>query len=272
METIGIIAGSGALPLIIAKDVAQRQYKVIAIAIENLADPEIESLAHATYWINVGKLGKLIKLLHQNEIKRVIVAGKVPKSLLYRSKITPDLRAIKLLFTVKGRSDETLLNAFREELQNEGIEIIDTTTFSPGLITPIGLLTSMPPSHQEMKDIEYGWFIAKEIGRLDIGQTVVVKAGAVMAVEAIEGTDEAILRGCSLAGQGAVVVKISRPNQDMRLDVPTVGLTTLENMIKGKARVLVLEAGKSIIVDKEDFINRAESAGISVLGYNGGPV
>jgi DUF1009 family protein len=272
VETIGLIAGSGALPLIIARDVAQRHYRVVAIAIEDLAEPEIESYAHATYWINVGKLGRLINLLHQHQIKRVIVAGKVPKTLLYKSKITPDLRAIKLLFTVKGRSDEAILNAFKEELQGEGIEIIDTTAFSPEIVTPVGLLTSIPPTQQEMKDIEYGWFIAKEIGRLDIGQTVVVKGQAVMAVEAIEGTDEAILRGCSLAGEGAVVVKISRPNQDMRLDVPTVGMTTLENMIKGKARVLALEAARSIIVDKVEFIKRAESAGISVVGYSGGPV
>ncbi len=269
METIGIIAGLGTLPLLVARDAAKQGYRVIAVAIENLAEGDIESCVHETHWINVGKLGRLIKILKQNDIKRVIVAGKVPKSLLYKSQITPDLRAIKLLFTLKDRSDDAILNAFAEELRGEGIEIIDTTSFSPELITPEGLLTPSPPVREEMRDVEFGWRIAKEIGRLDIGQTVVVKGQAVMAVEAIEGTDEAILRGGSLAGQGAVVVKISKPKQDMRLDVPTVGIMTLECMIKVKARLLALEAGRSIIVDREDFLRKAESAGISVLGYKG---
>lgn len=269
MDKIGIIAGSGVLPVLIAKDASLRGYHVVALAIEDLADREIESYAHITHWINIGKFGKLIKTLHQHQIKHVIVAGKVPKSLPYKSKIMPDMRAIKFLFSLKSRSDQAILNAFAEELSSEGIEILETTLFSPELVTPEGLLTASPPVREELKDVEFGWRIAKEIGRLDIGQTVVVKGQAVMAVEAIEGTDEAILRGGSLAGEGAVVVKVCRPNQDMRLDVPTVGITTLDNMIKVKARVLAIEAGKSIIVNREDFIKKAELNGISVLGYKG---
>lgn len=269
MQTIGILAGSGNLPIIIAKDAIKNDYKVTVIAIENLADKSIEDIAHKTHWINVGRLGKLIKILKNEGISKIILAGKVPKSLLYKSPITPDLRAIKLLFKMKVKSDDVMLKAFAEELMSEGIEIIDTATFSPEIITPEGLINSIPPSDEQIKDIDFGWHIAKEIGRLDIGQTVVVKGLSVMAVEAIEGTDEAIIRGGSLAGSGAVVVKISKPQQDMRLDVPAVGLNTIRSMIKVKANVLAIEAGKSIIFDRDEFVRLADANNIAILGYKG---
>ncbi|MFQ3574214.1 MAG: UDP-2,3-diacylglucosamine diphosphatase LpxI [Thermodesulfovibrionales bacterium] len=269
MKKIGIIAGSGALPIQIAKDANCKGYEVFVLALENLADTSIQDNAHKTFWVNIGRLGKLIGILKDNGIKEVVIAGKVPKTLLYKSKITPDLRAIKLLFSIKDRTDDAILNAFANELKGEGIEIIDTTTFSPNIVTPEGLLTTNPPNAAELKDIEFGWKIAKEIGRLDIGQTVVVKGLAVMAVEAIEGTDEAIIRGGNLGGEGTVVVKVSKPQQDMRLDVPTVGMTTLESMIKVKARVLAVEAEKTIIVDRSNFLDKADTVGISVVGYKG---
>lgn len=269
MKKIGIIAGSGVLPVQIAKDAKNMGYEVFVIALENLSDTSIQDHDWKTFWINIGKIGKLISTLKDNEIKKVVIAGKVPKTLLYKSKITPDLRAIKILFSLKDRTDDAILNAFAKELKEEGIEIIETTTFSPNLLTPEGLLTSSPPVSEELKDVEFGWRIAKEIGRLDIGQTVVVKGLAVMAVEAIEGTDEAILRGGQLGGEGTVVVKVSKPQQDMRLDVPTIGLTTIESMMKVKARVLAIEAGKTIIVDRERVLKLADSATISILGYSG---
>ncbi|MCX8069163.1 MAG: UDP-2,3-diacylglucosamine diphosphatase LpxI [Thermodesulfovibrionales bacterium] len=269
MQTIGILAGSGNLPIIIVKDAINNGYKVTVVAIENLADKKIEDIAHKTFWLNVGRLGKLIKILKNEGINKIILAGKVPKSLLYKSPITPDLRAIKLLFKMKTKSDDVMLKAFAEELLNEGIEIIDTTTFSPHILTPEGLINSIPPTDEQIKDIAFGWQIAKEIGRLDIGQTVVVKGLSVMAVEAIEGTDEAIIRGGSLAGNGAVVVKVSKPQQDMRLDVPAVGLNTIQSMIKAKAKVLAIESGRSIIFDREEFISLADANKISILGYKG---
>lgn len=266
MKTIGIIAGTGELPKIIAKDARERGCRVITAALEDLAPREMEELSDELRWINVGKLGELINMLKQFRVEEAIMAGKVPKSLLYKAKITPDLRAVKLLFSLKDKSDDSILNALTKELEGEGIRIVDTAALSPHLLTPEGVLTEDPPSKEEWKDIEFGWNIAKELGRLDIGQTVVVKGQAVMAVEAIEGTDEAIRRGGKWAGDSAVVVKVSKPQQDMRLDVPAVGLTTIKSMIDVAARVLAVEAGKSIIIDRENFIREAQEAGISIVG------
>ncbi len=265
-KTIGIIAGKDDLPKIIAKDARKRGFRVVTIAFKDLASSELNELSDEIKWINAGKLGSVISALKTFGVKQAIMAGKVPKSLLHSSNITPDLRAIKLFFSLKDKSDDTILNAILNELQKEGIQIIDTAAFSPHLLTPEGVLTKKPPTKSERRDIEFGWKIAKEIGRLDIGQAVVVKEGAVMAVEAIEGTDEAILRGGRWAGKNAVVVKVIKPHQDMRLDVPVIGVDTLKSMIDIKAKVLAVEAHKSIIVNRELFIREAESADISVIG------
>ena len=265
---IGIIAGMGELPVIIAKDARERGYKVITVALETLASLEMDSVSDEIRWVNPGKFGELIDILKKHQIKEAIMAGKVPKSLLYKSKITPDLRAVKLLFSIKDKSDDAILNAITKELAGEGIEIIDTTKFSPHLLTPVGCLTRKKPDEEQWKDIEFGWKIAREIGKLDIGQTVVIKGKAVMAIEAIEGTDEAILRGGKWAGDGAVVVKVSKPQQDMRMDVPAVGPDTLKSMEKVNAKVLALEAHRSMIVDRETVIRAAESAGIVIVGIS----
>lgn len=265
---IGIIAGMGELPVIIAKDARERGYKVITVALETLASLEMDSVSDEIRWVNPGKFGELIDILKKHQIKEAIMAGKVPKSLLYKSKITPDLRAVKLLFSIKDKSDDAILNAITKELAGEGIEIIDTTKFSPHLLTPVGCLTRKKPDEEQWKDIEFGWKIAREIGKLDIGQTVVIKGKAVMAIEAIEGTDEAILRGGKWAGDGAVVVKVSKPQQDMRMDVPAVGPDTLKSMENVNAKVLALEAHRSMIVDRETVIREAESAGIVIVGIS----
>lgn len=266
---VGIIAGAGELPTIIARDARSRGLRVVTAALENLASAELNELSDEIRWVNVGKLGELIETLKRFGTREVIMAGKVPKALLYKSKITPDLRAMKLLFSLKDKSDDAILNALTGELAKEGITVIDTAAVSPHLLTPEGVLTRDRPSKEEWKDIEFGWRIAKEIGRLDIGQTVVVKDRAVMAVEAIEGTDAAILRGGKWAGDGAVVVKVSKPQQDMRLDVPAIGLTTISSMIRIAARVLAVEAQRSIIVERESLIREAEEAGIAVVGVRG---
>jgi len=265
---IGIIAGKGELPEIIARDAKNRGYKVIVMALEGMASPSLKDLSDHMQWVNVGKIGSLIAALKDSGLNEVIMAGKVPKSILYKSKVTPDLRAIKLLFSLKDKSDDSILNAFSKELADEGITVINTATFSPHLITPSGVLTGNAPSEEEWRDIEFGWKIAKTMGDLDIGQTVVIKGQAVMAVEAIEGTDEAIRRGCSLAGDGAVVIKVSKPRQDMRLDVPVVGPSTLQTMIDARARVLAIEAERSIIIKRDDLIKEAEASCISIVGIS----
>jgi UDP-2,3-diacylglucosamine hydrolase len=266
-KKLGIIAGAGELPVAVADEAKALGYAVFAIALEPLADKALSSHVDEIQWVNVGKFGKLIDTLQKHRISEAVMAGKVSKTLLYKSKITPDLRAVKLLFSLKDKKDDSILLAITKELQDEGIRLLDITRFSGSLIASEGVYTKKNPTDAECKDIEFGWKIAKEIGRLDIGQTVVVKDQAVMAVEAIEGTDEAIRRGGILAGEGAVVIKVSKPDQDMRFDVPAVGLDTFNVMKEVRARVLAVEAGKCLILNKGVLIEEANKAKISVVGY-----
>jgi DUF1009 family protein len=268
MKKLGLIAGTGQLPIAIASEARLKGYTVFAVGLDPLADRALSEAVDEIEWINVGKLGSIIEALKRSGIEEAVLAGKVPKSLLYKGKITPDFRAVKLLFTLKDRSDDSILLAITRELEKEGIHLLNTTDFSSPLLTPQGVLTGKAPSEDEWKDISFGWKIAKDIGRLDIGQTVVVKDQAVMAVEAIEGTDEAIRRGGKLAGNGAVVVKVSKPQQDMRFDVPAVGPATMSAMAEVKARVLAVETKKSILLDREKMIAEADKASISIVGYD----
>lgn len=267
MKILGLISGMGDLPKAVAQEARAKGYRVVAIALEPLADKTLASYVDEIKWINVGKLGEIIESLKRSDVREAVMAGKVPKSLLYKSRIIPDLRAVKLLFSLKDKSDDSIMLAIAKELEKDGITLLNTTDFSSGLLTPDGLLTEEGLTENEWKDVAFGWKIAKEIGRMDIGQAVVVKDQAVMAIEAIEGTDEAILRGGKLAGKGAVVVKVSKPRQDMRFDVPVVGMNTLKSMIEVSARVLAVEAGKSILLQREDMIREADESGISVVGY-----
>jgi hypothetical protein len=266
---IGIIAGMGELPVIIAGDARDRGYRVVTVALENLASPELSGVSDAITWINAGKLGGIIDTLKMSGVREAIMAGKVPKALIYKSGITPDFRAVKLLFSLKDKSDDSILNGISSELKKDGISVIDTAAFSPHLLTPEGVLTKRRPSEDEWEDIKFGWKIALQLGRLDIGQTVVIKGKAVMAVEAIEGTDEAILRGGRWAGEGAVVVKISKPQQDMRLDVPTAGRSTIESMVSAGAKVLAMEAHRSILINRDAVVAEADKAGIAIVGGSG---
>jgi hypothetical protein len=267
MKKVGLIAGMGELPAAIATDAHSKGYNVIAVGLEPLAVRTLEAYVDEIQWINVGKLGEIIKYLKKSGVTEVVMAGKVPKEMLYKSKISPDLRAIKLLFSLKDRSDDSIMLAIAKELKKDGLTLLNTTDFSTLLLTPEGVLTDNGPTEEEWKDIAFGWRIAKEMGRLDIGQTVVIKGQAVMAIEAIEGTDEAIKRGGRFAGSGTVVVKVSKPQQDMRFDVPVVGLDTVRSMLEVKARVLAVEAEKSILLERERLLREANEAGMAIVGF-----
>jgi DUF1009 family protein len=269
MKKLGLIAGAGELPKAIAGEAHSQGYTVVAIALEPLADRSLSAYVDEVKWVNVGQFGKILDSLKKYGLKEAVMAGKVSKSLLYRSKITPDLRAVKLLFSLKDRSDDSILLAIAKEIEKQGIHLLDITRFSSGILMPEGVLTEDGPTDDEWKDILFGWKIAKAIGRLDIGQTVVVKDQAVMAVEAIEGTDEAIIRGGRLAGKGAIVVKVSKPDQDMRFDVPVVGLNTIRAMLEVGARVLSVESKKSMMLNRDKIIEASRKAGISIVGYSG---
>jgi len=268
MKKLGIIAGTGELPAAIAQEARSKGYTVFAVGLDPLADRALSAVVDEIKFVNVGKLGTIITTLKKAGIREVVMAGKVPKSLLYKSRIRPDLRAVKLLFSLKDRSDDAIMLAITKELEKDGLTLLNTTKFSTGLLTPGGVLTRKGPSKSEWEDVAFGWKIAKEMGRLDIGQTVVVKNQAVMAIEAIEGTDEAIIRGGKYAGEGAVVIKVSKPQQDMRFDVPVVGMETLITMRAVNARVLAVEAKKSLLLDREKMLAEADKAGIAIVGHS----
>jgi hypothetical protein len=270
IKKIGLISGVGELPRVIALEARRMGLHVSAIILSPLENALLEKVADESYTIHVGDLGGLISLLRGSNIGDVVMAGKVPKDLLFRDKagINPDRTAIKLLKSVKDLSDDTIMKAVIGKLEQNGIRILKTTLFTNNLIADEGVLTQKQPERQEWIDICFGWDVARKIGRMQIGQTVVVRDRAVMAVEAIEGTDQAIKRGGKLAGRGAVVIKLSRPGQDMRYDVPVVGMKTLRAMKNAEASVLAIEARRCIIVDKERFIRRANEDGISVIGIS----
>ncbi|TPW09476.1 MAG: hypothetical protein FD129_2192 [bacterium] len=265
MKTLGIIAGSGTFPLTVAQAARREGYRVVAVAHEGETHPDLAAQVDELTWIHVGELNKLIAAFKAAGVSEAVMAGGIKKVRLFGN-ARPDLRTLSLLARVGIKKDDSLLRAVAEELASEGIQIRSATELLSSLLTPKGLLTDRSPTSREEQDVEFGWSLAKEIGRLDIGQCVVVKDRTVLAVEAIEGTDETIRRGGRHGREGAVVVKVSKPQQDARFDLPTVGPKTVEVMTEVGATVLALEAGCSILLERDLLLEKARAAGISVLG------
>lgn len=271
---MGIIAGAGNLPLHVADEAVARGYTVVAIAFPGFTDPALERLVSEIFWLKLGQLQKAIAVLKSRDIERVVMAGKIEKSNLLRLwHLRPDRRALNLVRALVDWRDDTVLEAIAKELHKDGIVVDEITSWASRLMAPAGIMTKKIPSVQQWKDIEFGRRMAQGVGGLDIGQTVVVKNGAVLVVEALEGTDRAIRRVEQLGIPNGVVVKMAKPMQDMRFDVPGVGPTTIESMMVAKAAVLAVEAGKTMITDCEDMLHMADRAKISVVGITpDGPV
>ena len=267
-ELIGLIAGSGGLPHAVAEGVRSRGNRLAVFGLKGLADEGLSSGAERYYSIEVGKLGKLVKSILECGVRSVVFAGKVSKTLLYGLNIVPYLRAVKLLYSLKDRKDDTIMLALLDELGKEGIQVLETTAFTGHLLATEGCMSRKKPTAGQEADIAFGARMAREMGRLDIGQTVVVRNRAVMAVEAIEGTDEAIRRGGALCREGAVVVKICKPQQDLRFDLPATGLRTIETMRSVEAACLAIEAGRTIVIERESVLNAANAAGIAIVALD----
>ncbi len=265
MDKIGLIAGNGQFPLVFARAATTEGLEVVAIAHKDETMPELADLVSRIYWVRVGELGRVIKILKDEDIKNAVMAGGITKTKVFGN-VWPDMKALKLLSKVRYLRDDGILRAFAAELYKEGITIQESTIYLSSILTPKGTLTNRKPNDRQMKDIEFGWSVAKEIGRLDIGQCVVVKENCILAVEAIEGTDETIRRGGTLGKGDAVVVKVSKPNQDMRFDVPAVGINTIKTMRQAGASCLAIEAGRTIIFDREQMVELADKFNISVVG------
>jgi DUF1009 family protein len=264
MQKIGLIAGNGTFPIAFARAAKQKGMQVIAVAHEGETLPELSQWVDGIFWIKVGQLGKLISIFKEQGVKDALMAGGIKKTRLFDGGM-PDLRGMALLAKMVYKKDDSILRAVAEELESEGITIRESTLYLDSILATPGVLTKRRPTKDEQKDIDFGWHLAKEIGKLDIGQTVLVKDQAVLAVEAIEGTDEAIRRGGSLCGQGAVVVKVCKPQQDLRFDLPAIGTQTIQTMKQVKAACLAVEAGKTIIIDKEIVVRDADAAGITMV-------
>lgn len=263
-EKLGLIAGNGRFPFIMADEILDKGYDLHIVAIKEEAEPKLNDRYSAISWMNIGQIDDIINEFKINGIKKVVMAGKIHKTLMYLS-FKKDERLIRLLERIENRSDDSILTAFTEELAQEGITVLECPPFLSKLMPDRGVLTRTHPDSDDWKDIRFGYDLAKRIGGLDIGQTVVVKDQAVLAVEAIEGTDEAILRGARLGKGDIVVAKVSKPFQDMRFDVPVVGTTTVDILKKAGAKILVIDAYKTILLDKEQVINDADECGISIV-------
>ncbi|MDY6029008.1 MAG: UDP-2,3-diacylglucosamine diphosphatase LpxI [Acidaminococcaceae bacterium] len=266
METLGILAGVGHLPVEVARSAKKLGYEVIAIALVPGTDAELADSVDSYYEINVGRVGKIISVLKQHHVAKVTMIGKVTKEVLYKvGAIVPDLRALKILASVPDRRDDTLMKAIVYELESEGMEVMDQTILIKPLLPAPGVLTKRAPTETELVDMDFGFTMAKAIGGLDIGQTVVVKNRAVMAVEAIEGTDACILRGGYLGKGGVIVAKTAKPAQDQRFDIPGFGTKTLEAMIHAGATGIIIESGNTLIVEREKTIALADANNITIV-------
>ena len=265
IKKLGLIAGKGKLPVLVANAAKEKAIEIISIAFSEQIGDELRPFSQKVYHYGVGQAEKIINTLKQEGVEYVIILGKVDKGIIF-NKFSFDWRALKSLGRIRSGSDESLFSAIKEELGKDGLKLLDQTLFLQDYLAKKGVLTSRRPTNKEWQDVEFGFQIAKEIGRLDIGQTIVVKDRTVLAVEAIEGTDEAIRRGCYFSNGNAVVVKVSRPHQDFLLDAPTVGSQTIETMKEGRASVLALEAGKTLIVDLAKMIYQADLANIAIVG------
>lgn len=266
---VGLIAGSGQFPLLFANAARQASVRVLAVGFDGETDPSLAKYVDEFHMLKLGQLNRLVQTFRKADVTHAAMAGAINKTRMY-TKIRPDWRAVRFLSKLRNAKDDSLLRALATELESEGILIQPSTIFLPELLAPEGVLTRRKPNRRERTDIAFGWALAKAIGRLDIGQCLVVKHQAVLAVEGIDGTDATIMRGGRLCREGAVVVKVSKPNQDLRFDVPAAGSDTIETMKRVNARVLVVEAGKTVIFDREKMIDMADEAGISIIARQDG--
>lgn len=261
---IGIIAGNGKLPAIVAKKARQEGYKVCAVCFDKKNYPEILLNSDKATYLGPGQTRKILSYLQENDVKELIFIGKVSKELMVRNPRLDKL-ALSHIKKMKRFNDDAIMLAAVEVLEENGIKVLEQTHFIKDFFAKPGLIAGNAPTETRYADITYGMEIAKEIGRMDIGQTVVVKDKMIMAVEAIEGTDQAIKRGCRLGRKNSTIVKVSKPSQDQRFDIPVVGCKTLLTMKRYKADVLAIEANETLIVNEEEFIKLANKLNITVI-------
>ncbi|MBA3016214.1 MAG: UDP-2,3-diacylglucosamine diphosphatase LpxI [Proteobacteria bacterium] len=264
-DRIGIIAGGGQFPLLFAQAAKARGREVVVVGHRNETDSALEVIADIFCWVKLGQLGKIIKFFKTHGVSEAAFLGTITKTRIF-SDVMPDLKGLTLWNKIDIKHDDSILRAIATALEEEGIRVVESTLYLRELLFPCGILTKKKPSSAQMDDIRFGWRVGREIGRLDIGQCVVVRDSTVLAVEAIEGTDAAIKRGGALGRGKAVVVKMKKPDQDFRFDLPATGPKTIDSMIEAQAAVLAVEAGQSLLFDRDEVLMKANKAGIVIVG------
>lgn len=265
VKRIGLIAGSGQFPVLFAKTARSKGYLVYAAAYINEADSTIGDHVEALEWLHLGQIRRLIQFFQHHQVTEAVMLGAIQKARMFTD-IRPDIRAVMMIATLRSTHDDAILRGFAHLLEKKGIKIQPSTFLLPDLLAPSGVWTKRKPGASEKSDIELGLTLGREIGRLDIGQCVVIGGGSVLAVEAIDGTDATILRGGALGKGNAVVVKVCKPNQDTRFDIPAVGHQTVEVMHQAGVRVLAVEAGKAVVFDRIQMIEKADNYGLTLMG------
>lgn len=264
-ETIGLIAGNGKFPILFALNARSRNMRVIAVAIHGDTSFFLRFFVDEIYWVGPGELQKLFGYLKKSKVHKVFMAGQVNPKNLFDERLKLDEEFQRLFAALKDRKADTIFSAVADKLKKEGMELVDSTAFLTDHLAPKGTLTRRGPSVVELEDIEFGKNIARAMGSLDIGQTVVVKEKAIVAIEAMEGTDRTIARGGAIAHRGAVVVKTAKPKQDNRFDVPVIGPRTIETMVKAKVGCIAIEAGKTLLIDRERCVKLADKSKICIV-------
>jgi UDP-2,3-diacylglucosamine hydrolase len=269
MSRIGLIAGNGKFPFLALQGARSLGHDVTVVAVKEEADPDLESAARSAgadlHWVSLGHLGKCLKILKTARVERAVLAGQVKHVKIF-SGIVPDLTLLSVLTRLRARNTDALISAIADVMRGEGIELLDSTTFLEPLVAREGVLTDRAPTPDERADFAFGYRMADAIAGLDIGQTIAVKHKAVVAVEAMEGTDEVIGRAGHLAGPGVLIVKVAKPKQDMRFDVPVVGLATIQAMRIAGAVALSIDAGRTLVLDGEHVFASANEAKIAIVG------
>ncbi len=266
-ETWALIAGNGRFPFLVLESARSQGIQMVVVAIKEEAFPELERVAPRLHWVSLGDLGSTIDLLKKERVTHAVMAGQVKHNKIFSS-IKPDWRMAKLLMSLATKNTDSLIGAVAKVLEEEGVQLVDSTAFLKPLLPAPGVLTRRAPDASESADIEYGREIARQIAGLDLGQTVVIRNRACVAIEAMEGTDETIERAARIAGgQRLVVVKVSKPKQDMRFDVPVVGLPTMDVMKRANATALAIDAGRTLLMDREAMLAAANAAGIAIQAF-----
>ena len=264
----GLIAGLGRFPIEVARAARAAGASVVAVGLRGLTEASLADEVDHFAWVHLGQIETIMGTFREAGATELVMAGKVPKTFLWQQPelIQPDATALRVMQGLADRKDDSLLGAVADLLVQEGFDLLGQAELAPGLFAEEGVLGKVQPAPEQLRDVAFGWPVAKAIGDLDVGQTVVVRGAAVLALEAVEGTDEAVRRGCALGEPGASVVKVAKPNQDMRFDVPTIGPTTLHALAEGGALALAVEAGKTVVLDRSEVLALADRHGIAVIG------